>query len=149
MTASVSSQTIHQMSFDQLQKKLLEIKSDVIFVNFWATWCKPCIEELPTFEALNKKYSSEKVKVILVNVDFNSNLTTDVAAFVKNKNLQSETWHITDTDPNTWINKVDSSWSGAIPATIVYDSSHKKILFIERTIALEALEGIIARNLKK
>src|SRR5438445_11275177 len=101
----VRSQTIQSMSFEQLQKKLSGIKDSTVVLNFWATWCKPCVEELPSFEQLNQKYFSQKVKVILVNLDFNSKIKSTAEPFVKNKNLKSEVIHITDSDPNAWINK--------------------------------------------
>src|SRR5205823_10738658 len=113
-------QPVKQMSFDRLMIHLNSMNDSMIILNFWATWCKPCVEELPSFEKLSEKYSEQKVKVILANLDFNSKVLTLVEPFVKNKKLKSEIIHITDTDPNTWINRVDSSWSGAIPATIIY-----------------------------
>ena len=137
------------MKFDDLQKRLLETKDNIVVLNFWATWCKPCVEELHVFEELNQKYSSQKVKVILVNLDFNSQIKTAVEPFIKNKNLKSEIWHVTDSDPNTWINKIDTSWSGAIPATVIYDVDHKKINFHEGEVTFEKLEGIVISYVKK
>ncbi len=132
------------MSFDQLQKRLFETKDSVIVLNFWATWCKPCIEELPGFEQLREKYVSRKLKIILVNLDFNSKIKSSVEPFIKRKNLKSEIWHITDSDPNVWINKIDSTWSGAIPATVIYDSSHNKLKFIEGQVTFEELDRMVA-----
>jgi thiol-disulfide isomerase/thioredoxin len=145
----VMSQTVQQLSFDQLQKKLSETKDEVVVLNFWATWCKPCVEELPFFEQLNEKYANQKVKVILVNLDFNSKIKSSVEPFVKNKKLKSEIWHITDTDPNTWIDQIDSTWSGAIPATVIYNSSHQKIKFNEGEMTYDELEEIVKSSLKE
>jgi thiol-disulfide isomerase/thioredoxin len=141
--AFADAQTIHPMRFDELQSKIEETKDSIVVLNFWATWCAPCVKELPYFEQLNKKYAFQKVKVILVNLDFNSKMESSAVPFVKKKNLQSEIIHITDTDPNTWINKIDTNWSGAIPATIVYNASHEKIKFIEGETTFDELEKII------
>jgi len=141
--SEMTAQPIHQMSFNQLQKKLNDIKDSIVVMNFWATWCKPCVEELPRFEELNKKYVNRKVKVILVSLDFNKKIKTDVEPFIKKKNLQSHIWHITDTDPNTWINKIDTTWSGAIPATVIYDRFHHKVLFRETQMTFDEMEKII------
>jgi thiol-disulfide isomerase/thioredoxin len=146
---AVRAQNINEMSFDQLQKKLSQTGDSIVVVNFWATWCKPCVEELPYFEQLNKKYSSRKVKVLLVNLDFNSKVKSTAEPFAKNKKLESEIIHITDTDPNLWINKIDRSWSGAIPATVIYDASHKKIKFTEGETTFKKLESDIQQLLKK
>ena len=80
-----NAQTIQSMSFDQLQKKVLSTKDSIVVLNFWATWCKPCVEELPEFEKINSNYKSNKVKVILVNLDFNSKIKSDAEPFVKRK----------------------------------------------------------------
>ncbi len=146
MSASAMSQTVEQMSFAELQKRMHETKDNLVVLNFWATWCKPCVEELPEFEKLNREYSSKKIKVILVNLDFNSQVKKSVEPFAKNKNLKSEIWHITDSDPNTWINKIDSSWSGAIPATVIYDAELRKIFFKEGQMSYEELEKVILKN---
>ena len=141
--AFTKAQTVKQVSFDELQKKISDTKDSILVLNFWATWCAPCVKELPYFEEVNKKYASQKIKVVLVNLDFNSKIKSQVEPFVKNKKLQSEILHITDTDPNTWIDKIDPSWSGAIPATIVYDASHEKIKVIEGETTFDKLEKII------
>jgi|SRR6185369_10649545 len=148
LASVVHSQTIQSMSFDQLQRKLNEKNDSILVLNFWATWCKPCVEELPAFEQLNQKYASQKVKVILVNLDFNSKIKSAAEPFVKNKNLQSEIIHITDTDPNAWINKIDSTWSGAIPATVIYNSSHQKIKFTEGKMTSDQLESVVQSIIK-
>ena len=67
--------------------------------------------------------------MILVNLDFNSKVDSLVIPFIRRKKIESDVIHITDTDPNEWINKIDSSWSGAIPATVMI--RNKKVLFFK------------------
>jgi len=131
------------MSFTELQKRLQGMNNKTVVVNFWATWCVPCVEELPGFEQLNKLYASKNVKVILVSLDFTSRIESNVIPFIQNRKIKSEVWHITDSDPNTWINQIDSSWSGAIPATVIYDSSHRKIKFNEGAMSFDELDKIV------
>ena len=123
------SQEMRSLKFDELKKESVESVDTLLIYNFWATWCKPCIEELPYFEKVNLNYSKQKVKVILVNLDFNSKINEVTIPFIKKKNLQSSIYHITDTDPNEWINQIDESWSGAIPATVMYLSGEKVYFF--------------------
>ncbi len=105
---------------------IFQQQSDTTYViNFWATWCKPCIEELPYFESLTKQYSDQKVKVILVNLDFENQLTTKLLSFVKENHLQSSVVVLLDPDSNDWMNKVNSQWSGAIPITIIYKQQQR------------------------
>lgn len=122
---------------------LLHQRSDTIVVlNFWATWCKPCISELPYFEELNKNYKTSKVKVILISLDFKREFETRVKPFIKKNNIASEVLLLDEPDYNSWIDKVDSTWSGAIPGTAVI-SKGKKVFFEKEFTSYEELENII------
>jgi thiol-disulfide isomerase/thioredoxin len=115
-------------------------------VNFWATWCKPCVKELPNFEQLNENYKDRKVKVILVSLDFYKNYQTSLIPFIKNRGIKSEVILLHDLDSNTWINKVDKSWSGAIPATIVYNRSSRS--FYEQSFEYKQLDSVLHLKLE-
>ncbi len=132
------SQEIQSLTFNELQKESMNSGDTLIVYNFWATWCKPCIEELPYFENANSKYAGQNVKVILVNLDFNSKVKDVTVPFIKKKNIKSKVYHITDTDPNEWINKVEPTWSGAIPATVMYQSG-EKVFFKEGQVSEQEL----------
>lgn len=107
-------------------------------VNFWATWCKPCVKELPAFEAINEEYSGKEVEVILVSLDFSEKLESHVVPFVQKHDLKSDIVLLDDVDANTWIPKVDEDWSGAIPATLIYNKEQRK--FYERSFTYDELK---------
>jgi thiol-disulfide isomerase/thioredoxin len=142
---NVSSQQVELLSFSVLNERVQSVNDTLYVVNFWATWCKPCIEELPVFEKCNKEYRNKKVKIILANLDFNSKVESLVLPFIKSKNIQTEVVHITDTDANQWINNVDTSWSGAIPATVIYRKG-KKIFFKEGIVSENEINGILSET---
>ncbi|HOP02965.1 MAG TPA: redoxin family protein [Tenuifilaceae bacterium] len=113
------------MDFAQLEP-LLNQKNDTTYVvNFWATWCAPCVKEIPYFEKLNEEYKSSKVKVILVNLDFPNQYESRLIPFVKERNIKSQVIMLDDPNANYWINEVNPSWSGSIPATLVYNKSKR------------------------
>jgi thiol-disulfide isomerase/thioredoxin len=119
-------------------------KSDTIYViNFWATWCKPCVEELPYFEQLNQRYANKKVKVLLVSNDFKKQIDKRLKPFIASKKLQSTVLFMDESNPNDWINNVDETWSGAIPATLIVCGSKSFHYFHEGEITKEQLENII------
>lgn len=122
---------------------LLKNKSDTTpVINFWATWCKPCVAELPYFEMLNKQYAGKGVKVILISMDFKRQLEVRVKPFVEKNNIQSEVLLLDEPDYNSWIDKVDPSWSGAIPATVIVSKNKK--LFLEKDFSsYEELENTV------
>ncbi|RNI25989.1 TlpA disulfide reductase family protein [Rufibacter latericius] len=125
-------------------QKYLNSKSDTTYViNFWATWCKPCIEELPSFEALQKQYAGKPVQVVLVSMDFAKDLEKKVVPFVSRHKLQSKVFLLDEPDQNAWIDIVDPSWSGAIPATLLVNNSRKQRIFLEKPITLAQLQDFM------
>jgi thiol-disulfide isomerase/thioredoxin len=105
---------------------LFEYQNDTTYViNFWATWCKPCVAELPYFERLHEEMSGEKVKVVLLSLDFAKDVDTKLLKFVNTKQLQPEVIALTDGKYGEWIDKVSPEWSGAIPVTYIYKNTNK------------------------
>jgi len=139
-------QSIRSLSFEELKSEIAQKSDTLLILNFWATWCKPCIEEIPWFEQTAKDQYGQKVKLILVNLDFNSKVQSIAVPFIQKKKIESTVWHINDTDPNSWINQVDSTWSGAIPATVMY-RMNKKVFFKEGTVSEKTLREEILKNL--
>lgn len=118
-------------SFEEFKKQELKSNSDTLLVmNFWATWCKPCVMELPHFEELNKKYKNQKIKVVLVSLDFEKDIETKLKPFLLRKNIQSKVIALTDSRQSTWIDQVSPEWSGALPASIFIKSG--KFYFFEQ-----------------
>lgn len=122
---------------------LFEQQNDTTYViNFWSTWCAPCVKELPYFEELNAQYAPQKVKVLLISLDFPKQLETKLKPFLKKHNLQSELFVLTDPDANSWVNAVNPEWSGAIPATVIYKGAKKE--FYEKSFEdLAELEAVV------
>ena len=112
--------------------------SKTYVVNFWATWCAPCVKELPYFEAIQAKYI-DSVEVILVSLDFPHQYETKLKPFIQKHNLKSKVVVLDDPDMNSWIPKVDPQWDGAIPVTLIYNAS--KRMFYSRTFTYEELES--------
>ena len=133
---------IEVYNFDQLESFLSSNTNKTLVVNFWATWCKPCIKELPYFEAARTKYIKD-VRVILVSLDFPEKLESQLIPFVRNNNIQSQVVLLDDPYENEWIPKVDSTWSGAIPATLIINGD--KRIFYEKSFSQEELEDEILK----
>ena len=120
-------------------KPFLNKKDDKTYVvNFWATWCGPCVKELPYFEKLNSEYSNKNVEVILVSLDFPHMYDSKLKPFIVKKDLKSKVIVLNDDNENKWINEIDASWSGSIPATIIYNKNGRK--FFEKSFTYEELE---------
>ncbi|WP_018344072.1 TlpA disulfide reductase family protein [Cytophaga aurantiaca] len=136
---TASTDKIEKITIEQLQAKTIRLENDTLYiVNFWATWCGPCIAELPYFEQAAKTHANKKIKILLINLDFISE-EAKVLAFVKKKNLQNAVYQLNAADPNKWINQIDADWDGAIPVTVFYKAG-KKILFHEGDITQTELD---------
>lgn len=134
----ISNDTLKVYNFKSL-KPLLNKRNDTTYiVNFWATWCAPCVKELPIFEKIGNEYRNENVKVYLVSLDFPKQYKSKLKPFIKKHNLQSEVLALNDVDANTWIPQVNPDWSGAIPATLIYKNEQKQ--FYERTFTYKDLK---------
>ena len=105
------------------------------------------MKELPYFEQLNEKYKNQNVKVILVSMDMPKKVESALIPFVIKKKLKSDVLHLDDPDANAWIEKVDKNWSGAIPATVIYNANTR--IFYERSFTYAELENELLKIINK
>jgi len=130
------------IKLSQLQT-LIEEKSDHIkVINFWATWCAPCVKELPLFESLNQNRKDAKVILVSMDIDLDPN-PEKVYKFVARKKVQSQVVILDERDPNSWINKIDKNWSGALPSTLFVNTANGKRKFVEKEMHAGDLEKFI------
>ncbi len=134
-----SSSPIPVFNYSELEATYFNNDNDTTYVvNFWATWCKPCVKELPAFEELGENYKDMSVKVVLVSLDFPEKIEAGVVPFIEKRGIKSEVVLLDDPDANTWINSVSPEWSGAIPATVIINNKERK--FYEQSFTYEELE---------
>ncbi len=135
--------TIKVLDFNGL-KPYLEKENDTTYIiNFWATWCAPCIKELPHFQKINDEYADKKLKVLLVSLDFERQIESRLMPFIRKHKVTPEVIVLSDPDSNGWIDKVDQSWSGSIPATIFYNKD--KRMFFEKEFTYAEIKGVLEK----
>lgn len=120
------------LTLKELDKRISKGNDTTYVINFWATWCTPCIEELPYFEKLNIEYKNKPLKVILLSFDTKSKLQSRVIPFVKDQKLEAEVYLINEKDQQTYIEKIDKKWSGSLPATLFINNKNKNRLFYSK-----------------
>ncbi|GAB3823644.1 TlpA disulfide reductase family protein [Pontibacter rugosus] len=144
-TVTASAQKVEVIKYKELQQLRQQPNDTLYVVNFWATWCKPCIKELPYFEAANQKYKGQPVKVVLVSMDAVEDLDSRVKTFVQRRGLKSRVMLLDEVDGNSWIDKIEPKWSGAIPATMVYNNKQGTYEFREAEMTQEELNALIEK----
>jgi thiol-disulfide isomerase/thioredoxin len=92
-------------------------------VNFWATWCAPCVQELPEFGKLEEKYAGQKVKVLLVSMDFVEDYEKKLLSFIQTKNIKPEVMLLDEVNANYFIPLLDDRWTGSLPCTLIINRS--------------------------
>ena len=114
--------------YDGLKPLLNREDGKTYIINFWATWCKPCIEELPDFEKTYAEQKSNGVEMILVSLDMPSMWHKRLVPFVSENDLKGEVVILDDPKMNDWIPKINADWQGGIPATMIYNQN-KRIFY--------------------
>jgi len=128
---------------DDLVKRYTNSSDTTYVINFWATWCDPCVKELPYFEKLNENYKNKKVKVILVSIDFLSDYDSRVVPFIRKKMIKSEAVLLNESKPNEFIDKIHTKWQGSIPATMILNNHRAFKEFFEKPLDYQFLESKI------
>ncbi len=137
---SLMAQNVPVVKFSEFEKKL-QSKSDTVYIiNFWATWCAPCRKELPEFEKAHQTFSGDKVRVLLVSLDFPSQ-AKNLPGFLTENSITAPVLLLNDPDANAWIDKVDPAWSGALPATLIYKKNNR--LFYEKQLTFDDIRNSI------
>lgn len=137
-SVSIKAQEVEVIDFPELQEKMIETDASLTIFNFWATWCGPCVKEIPHFETYTE---DSDVEIYLVSLDFIENKQR-VQQFVEINELKSKVYLLNETDYDSFMEKVSPQWTGAIPATLFVDRWGKSH-FHESEFSKEELDEVI------
>jgi thiol-disulfide isomerase/thioredoxin len=143
ITGPLFAQRAEEIKLKDLQHLINSPVDRIQVINFWATWCAPCVKEMPLFEELNQE--NKEVNVTLVSMDFDLDPNPEkVQRFITRKKIQSKVVILAETDPNSWIDKIDKDWSGALPSTLIVNTKTGKRKLIQKELHEGDLERLIA-----
>lgn len=143
---NLNAQNVSVLKVDNLLKRVHNDSDTLYVVNFWATWCKPCVAELPDFEKIHQDYKSQKVKVILVSMDFKEDLNSKLKPFIKKNNYTAEVVLLDELNGNEFIDKISKQWGGAIPATLITKQNKSVNDFFEKKLHYDFLVDQISKH---
>lgn len=138
-------QKVSIWKFDDWQSAVKKNNDTVYVVNFWATWCGPCVKEMPEFVRLHQAMEGKKVKILLVSLDFKKDLKK-VQAFADKNQIEPTVVLLDEPDYNRWLEKAEPTWQGAIPATVFIKNGVNKA-FINRQTDFETLLNTVQKLL--
>lgn len=147
-----AAKTVYEPSINPVKYEnllaILQANNDTLYVvNFWATWCMPCVKELPYFVSTAKAMQGKPMKLILVSLDTKDEIEAKVLPFLKEKQFEATHFLLDDNGRmNEWIPKFDANWDGAIPATALYKNG-KKIRFTAGQLSEAELKEQINSNI--
>lgn len=145
--APAHAQRVAVLTFPELRERLTRPTDTTYVVNFWATWCAPCVQELPHFEQLRTANARRKVKVLLVSLDYASQLDKKIKPFIKQRGLRTEVVVLNETDPNNWLAQVDAKWSGALPFTLIVNNKTRQRVTFEQALTAAELTAALQKFL--
>lgn len=120
------SEMVKYNNFETFEKEVLNVaKKQPTLINFWATWCVPCMEEMPIFLEMYRSEKYANLNFVFVNMDFEKDIETKVKTYVSEEKILSNTVVLTAPKPNQWIDKVSEKWSGALPFTLITNKSKR------------------------
>jgi thiol-disulfide isomerase/thioredoxin len=120
-----------------LQQLIKQARGKVVLLNFWATWCEPCVEEFPALMEIARQFQPQGLQIIFVSIDEPEDIDGKVLPFLKAQGVASRTYIKRTKDDEAFINAIDVKWSGALPATFIYDANGT---LVKRLVAQQSFE---------
>ena len=133
------------MNYNEFESHYLTKSDSTIVFNFWATWCKPCVKEMPYFLKMAEEHP--EWKLILVSLDFPQHFKSRLRPFLVDKDIMNEVVVLDESNANTYIDQIDPDWQGSIPATLIWNN--QKVGFVEKEFhTYEELIAFIEQSIK-
>ena len=143
----VFGQEIKSVKITEVEKIIAESKTPLI-VNFWATWCMPCVEELPYFQQEVRRHEKDSLKLLLVSLDFKEDYYNVISSFAAKRKIIFPIVWLNETNADYFCPKVDSKWSGSIPATLFINNKNGYRNFFEEQLSKDKLKKEIRAMLE-
>jgi thiol-disulfide isomerase/thioredoxin len=128
-------------------KAAIDSAKGPVIINFWATFCKPCIAEMPHFQSLASQFKARGIKLVFVSLDLKEAYPKSIRSFLKKRNITAPVVFLDEQNADLFVPLVDSTWSGAIPASLFINPERGYRHFVEDEVSREKLEAEIRKML--
>jgi thiol-disulfide isomerase/thioredoxin len=130
-------------------EELIQKSDHPVIISFWATWCLPCVHEIPYFQETVKKYQDKNVELVLVSLDFKESYPSVIESFVRKKNYQASFYWLNETNADQFCPKIDPNWDGSIPATLFVNNKTNYRKFYDRQLTPLQVEAEVKAQVKE
>ena len=120
-----------------------------LVVSFWATWCAPCVEEIPWLQSTVAKYADKKVELVLVSLDFQRDFPSKIESFIKQRKFEATFFWLNETNADYFCPKIDPKWDGNIPCTLLINNKTQYRRFFNRQLTDRQVEPEILSLIKE
>ncbi len=144
---SVPAQTVKKVSINELEN-YIQSSTRPLVVNFWATWCAPCLHELPYFQQTVRQYADKNVELVLVSMDLPRGPEKKIQDFAVQHALQGTIFWLNETNADLFCPKIDASWDGSIPSTLFINKKTGYRKFFDRQLTEPQFRTEVQRLVK-
>ena len=143
--ASSSSGKIRAVTAPELLNIVRDLKSPVVLINFWASWCGPCKGEFPNILKLRQEMANRGLKVVFVSIDEPHDLQA-AEDFITEQKIDFQTYY-KGNEPVDFVTKIFPPWQGAVPTTVLMNSELKVLDAWEGDATLKEFEDRLKPHL--
>jgi thiol-disulfide isomerase/thioredoxin len=143
MGGEAVAQQARVVKFEELAKMMSRENDTTYIFNFFATWCAPCVEEFPAFQRFSSRYAGKKMRLIFVSLDFKKDFENRLQPFLKKNHVKNEVVLLNEPDYNSWIDRVDTTWDGNLPATLVINNGKHIRRMFARDFTYASLDAMM------
>lgn len=137
-------QFVKSLEKNELEKLLSSADDSLTVLNIWATWCKPCVKEIPHFEKVREQFKNQPVRFWYISLDFPDQIESRLKPFVSSRMKGAHVFYMNTVDYDKWMNKINKDWQGSIPVTLFFNRNQKK----EKFEASELTEEGLIQNIR-
>lgn len=132
-------QDVKVVKIEELKKEYIKANDTTYIVNFFATWCGPCVQEMPVINKFYLATKNKKIQVLFVSLD-GGIAPAKLSKFIKKQKMEAPVFILIESSDFSWLPYIDKRWQGSIPATMIVNSNKNVKAFFETPMENGQLE---------